>query len=57
MHLPQLLVLVAAVLDGIINFTLKTFEAGSYYVALAGLELTEVCLSLPLSAKIKGVYH
>lgn len=27
------------------------------YVALTGLELTEICPSLPPSAKIKGVCH
>jgi hypothetical protein len=32
-------------------------EISSHYVALAALELTEICLPLPPSVGIKGVRH
>ena len=49
----------------LVLFSSFCFETESPYVALAGtyhidetsLELTEVCLPLPLNAEIKGVYH
>lgn len=35
----------------------SVFETGSYYVALAGLELTVIYLPLLRSAGIKGVHY
>lgn len=40
-------------------FVLFCFEKGAHHVAMADLELTEICLLLPLSiaAGINGMHH